>query len=131
MIAPVYALSVPAVWPLVRHWIEAAQNKGGGDRAEDVYQRCCNNPNTLLLTVLHEGDVIGVAVLEKEDTCLNCTTLAGALMPVMGDLVEEWCRVAREMGCTTISMRGRKGWNRVLQGLDFRQQDDGFMEATL
>jgi len=93
---------------------------------EDVAGLKARSSNMLVLDL----DGQGVALLERDGPWCHATTLAGDhLIEHMPQLIQTWLGIAYHMGCTGISLCGRKGWERVLAPYGFRKNGSN-LEAS-
>jgi hypothetical protein len=105
-------------------WIASACHRSGDvESAAGLRERA---QDMLVLDL----DGHGVALLERDGPWCHATTLAGDhLLEHMPQLIQTWLEIAYHTGCTGISLRGRKGWDRVLAPYGFRKNGNN-LEAS-
>jgi hypothetical protein len=118
-------------WREVKHWVAAACEVTGGEVTPELVKVWLQEHATelVLLRLVSDNSLVGCMVLDHTDpTRLHIISLAGELPPGWHD--DAWIllrRLAHEWGCTVVTCRGRKGWQRVLPSWGFEQASDGTM----
>lgn len=94
-----------------RPWIEAAvAHTGGTHTAEDVLNGILNGHLVLWATC----ECCAVTEIEFYPRRKNCHIfLAGGNLKALSELLGQIEKYAREMGCSAVTLTGRKGWART------------------
>jgi hypothetical protein len=124
-VRPIQPAEVDDVWPLVADLISVSCRRGGGDATPDELRELCKQPGHML--ILLDG---GVAILQRCGDFLHIRSLGGrGFLKQIPDLMPVWWDIAILIGCTGLSLKGRRGWSRVLENYGFVQSENGFLEA--
>ena len=114
------------MWPKVRLWIrEACAWTLGVVKPADIRQDCMNG--TRHMFVLMDGkDIIGSGAMEIDHRSVHVTSLGGTRLPTGWEphLLDYLMGVALSRGLRTITIRGRRGWDRKLKALGFVREGD-------
>ncbi len=114
--ASVDAKNVLGVWPTIKPMIERAlEHDYDGMTPEQVLARILLDDLTLLL-VERGGEIIACMTLEwihRTERICHCMTFAGGDMESWVDeFIETWRKLAKELNCRYLSIKGRKGWEK-------------------
>ena len=125
---PIPAAQVPAVWPRVKDWLDRACRRSGGLEDIDGLRRACEEGDGHILCLLDDK---GAVVFQRDADWLHVTSLGGTdILANIAELVDWWARIAGAVGCKGLSLRGRKGWDRVFKRFGFRRNGE-YLEARL
>lgn len=114
---PIPASQVDEYWRVVAPLIESACARDlGGETSAHIYEQVKKGQGWVL--TLLDG---GVAVFERSGEYLHMVTLAGTGMIANArPIIEAWAHLASFVGCSKLSLIGRKGWRRVLAPYGFK-----------
>lgn len=114
---------VHLVWPAVKEGVRNALERGCGGQFEETERSVLSGLGLLWLAVQDKSDIRGTLVTElvKTDSGLQCLIVAlhGENMREWFGFISEIEKFAREEGCSSIRVIGRRGWARVLR--DYEQ----------
>jgi hypothetical protein len=133
-VIPVPAQFVPQVWDYVADQIDRAWRKSGNTNQMAAWRYACERGQGHMLLVVADGEQpVGAVILQRDNDALHCVALSGGMgmRERIGDLVGIWARIALDQGCNRITLKGRKGWRRVLAPLGFTQNEQGYLGAHL
>jgi hypothetical protein len=127
-LTPIPANKVDSVWFWAGPQIErSCKHSLGLETADDLYRKVTTGDGYMLVTV----DDNTALVFERAGRFLHLVAMGGVdMVKRVGELVNASWMIAGHIGCSGLSFRGRKGWNRLLKKHGF-QDVDGFMEASL
>jgi len=128
MIVPVYPKDAAKRWPQLRRYISKASR--GVESITSLRSRTVTG-QLWLAEVIHRDEVVGAVLFEPMDDCLHITSLGADGLPKgwAKEFYRQWASLARSTGRHTLSLKGRKGWQRILPPLGFHTDDDGYMRA--
>lgn len=125
MIRPIQPADVDSVWPTVADLIAVSCRRGGGDATPEELREFCKQPGHLLIML--DG---GAAILQRCGDFLHIRSLGCRdFLAQVPELMEAWHDIAASIGCAGLSLKGRRGWQRVLRDYGFRLSKDGYLEA--
>lgn len=124
-VIPLRSNEVAKEWPRVKDWIATACRRTGDvENPDDLLAKCKSGDRLMVLI----GDS-AACIMEKDGEFLHITSLGGrGFLRHVPDLVPVWRKMAGLIGCTGLSLKGRRGWERVLQPYGFKL-NNGFLEA--
>lgn len=116
-----------AIWPSIEHHAQTAlEHSFDGMTAENILQWVITD--RLVLVVITVDDKIKASITmeicegKRGRTC-HIMTLGGEEMESwLTEWVPVWVKIAREQGADNITMKGRKGWERVAKEFGFTHQ---------
>jgi len=121
---------VKAIWPYIRHHIDAAQRRGPTDMTADEIRGYCQSDESWRLLVLEETEA--AAVIRIIDDRLHVVSLGGKLRKGWPPEFFDWlASAAKYLELPVITLGGRKGWNRVLKPLGFVPIGNGYLGAQI
>lgn len=126
--AIIQAEDAVALWPEIKlHFEKALEYGHDGTKPEHVLARVLTG-DLYLLVVTNGGEILASFTFERcsskdGGSTLHCMTLAGIDMDQWVDgFIDVWKRLARELQCDRISIKGRKGWQRFALKKGFKHQ---------
>jgi len=125
MVRPVPAAEVDAVWPKVKDWLEQACHRSGDQETiEGLYQMVRGGRGYILVEL--DG---GAAILQRDADYCHIVSMGGKdLLKQVPALMSVWRHIADATGCVGLSLKGRKGWARVLRPYGFSYKN-GYLET--
>jgi hypothetical protein len=124
--ATIPADDVPVMWPIVRRWIkEACAWTLGVVKPADIRSDCMAGRRHMFVIMLGES-IIGSGVLEIDQTSVHVTSLGGSRLPHGWEphLLDYLVSVALSCRLRTITIQGRRGWDRKLRPLGFVREGE-------
>ena len=125
------AEEVDAVWPLVKQWVAGACHRTGDiENADTLREKCKGRRHNLTLLYDDDNRLIGCVIFEHCGEYLHITSCGGEdILENIACWVDFWHQIARAVGCNGLSLKGRRGWLRVLGKFGFTMKPTGFLEA--
>ena len=125
VITPIQPCDVDTVWPTIARLIKRACNRSGDVENVDDLREKCKRPGHML--ILFPG---GAAILQRDANWLHMVSLGGkGFLKQIPDLMPVWRDIATATGCEGLSLKGRKGWARVLEKYGFKPAANDYLEA--
>lgn len=121
MVMPVPAMLIPAIWDDIKEWFARACLRSGSALSPlDLAERLVTRADHML--VVFPG---GAAIFCREGDTLHLASLGGeGVLAVLPELIPVWRNIALLLGCRSLSLRGRRGWNRCLAIYGFTPDGD-------
>lgn len=131
-VIPIPCQDVSSMWLVVEGMVAKALKKSRNQQSAELWRQACVRGKGHILVVLTEGKVLrGCAILERHDERLHLVTLTcPGFLKGFVPLLDVWRRLARDAGCTVVSLKGRLGWDRVLRPYGFLPLDDSTLGAS-
>lgn len=113
------------MWPYINeHFDRALEHAYDNLPAEHVLARVLTG-ELYLMVVTRDADIVASFTFERVQNragaTLHCMTLAGEDVDWWVDpFIATWKKLAREMGCNRISIKGRRGWERYAREKGFK-----------
>jgi hypothetical protein len=125
---PIPAELIDKIWPMAYGFIASACARSGGEEsADDLYAKVKAGQGHVLVILEDRA----VCILERDGDALHCTSLAGQdVVRNIVEFVDVWRTIAKDVGASRLTLKGRKGWSRVFAGHGFKMNDDGFLEGA-
>lgn len=123
---------IDRLWDLVRPHLERFERETQRTDAETM-RRQVRDRERQLWGLAHEGEITGVVVTEiyptaRGNVCWIWAAAGSESLAGMRQAYEEIEGWARSLGCVSIGIQGRKGWQRVLPQM---KQTAVVLEMTL
>ena len=132
-ILPIPARMVDRVWRYVRPALERAIYKSRSGEDIEAWRVGCERGRGHILIVLADGEESkGAIILQRDGDALLCVALAGdrGLIDEVPGLISAWRKIAVDNGYERITLKGRRGWERVLARHGFKDCGGGFLGAS-
>ena len=101
-------------WPHFKHLIDRAIIRVG--RADPLIVESRVLDGNLLLWLAYDGQIVhGAAVTELDDGICTIVACGGENLSLWLPLINDLEQFARDEGCKSVQIIGRKGWVRVLK----------------
>jgi len=126
MIAAIPRESVNAMWPIVGPGVERCLAKGiGWHSAEDIREKTASG-EWLLFTVSIDDEIKCTIVASvsrgTRDVFEVGMAWGGDMVLWVDDIYSTLTRVAKDFGCDSIAITGRRGWVRYLKSRGFTEK---------
>ena len=112
MIHSYFHWEIPQVWPTLRPYIQKAHERGCCLSMGDIYEHLCDS--TMQVYTWETPDLEAVVTTAIQDDNCHIVTASGKnFKDWIGAIsyIERW---AKENGCKSMIIQGRKGWSRAL-----------------
>lgn len=116
---------IPAIWPVAGPLVEQGLNDLS---IGELYQLCLTGMGQLWVVFSDKMEAAGVTTLTQtsDGLVLEIRAFAGSGMTEWWNTQDEMYEWARQQGCRSARLHGRKGWERTLQDKGWR-----FLYVTL
>ena len=129
-VKPVPPEQLEEVWPAVSGWLEKACRYTAGEETPEGLKEKCGKPGHVLV-VIEDPAPVGACVFQRDADWLHVVSLGGSnIVSNIAELVDWWARIAAATGCIGLSLRGRKGWDKVFYPFGFRRNGE-YLEVKL
>jgi len=124
--ATVDSRDVPAMWPTVRRWIKDACAWTLGVVKPAEIREDCMKGDRHMFVIFNGESIVGAGALEIDRTSVHVTSLGGDRLPAGWELhlLDYLVGVALSCRLRTITIKGRRGWDRKLRPLGFVREGE-------
>ena len=134
MLIAIPGASVDQVWPNVWEALQRSIIRSGCGESLIAWREACKRGRGHILMLLVDGEeMLGAIILQAnvQQCALHCVALSGprGLLRHVDFLVSEWKRIAYDHGYDRITLKGRRGWQRILERHGFELRNDGYLES--
>lgn len=128
---PVAPSQLDTMWAWAERYLARACDHSDGAETLPGLREKCSNPGHILAIIEDRGYPIGACVFQRDADWLHVVSLGGKnIIANLPELVDWWARIAGAAGCIGLSLRGRKGWDRLFARFGFRRNGE-YLEARL
>lgn len=131
-VIPVVAECVDACFEKWGHWItRACMRTGNTENPAQLQYRLSAGDKSLKMALLEdEGVVCGVVIFQQCGDFLHILSLGGrGIISTAAEWLPWWKAIADLHGFKGLSLRGRRGWDRVLEAHGFHRNGE-YLEAS-